>query len=57
MYILSKAIKNIFSNTLPPEEDFQDAFAGILEVLITWVTNMGKARVMSQGQVIAITVK
>ena len=42
MYVLSKAMNNIFN--IIPEKDFQDAFAGISEILITYATNKGKAR-------------
>ena len=33
---------NIFNNALPPGTNFQDAFAGISEVLITSVTKRVK---------------
>ena len=44
MYILSKAMNNIFNNYLTPEKDFQDVFGSISEVLITYITKRGKAR-------------
>ena len=40
MYVLSKAMNNIFN--IIPEKDFQDAFVGISEILITYVTNRGR---------------
>ena len=43
--ILQKAI-NITSHYIAPEKEFQDAFAGIKEVLITHITNMGEASTM-----------
>ena len=44
MYILSKTMNNISNNTLPLKKIFQ-MHLEVSEVLITYVTNRGKARV------------
>ena len=57
MYIIGKIMNNI-SNDILPQKTISKMHLEVSEVLITYVTNRGKVRVMLLiGAVIAITVK